>query len=51
MEDETIRNVIKSIKPLSHRIELIRDLDGIKFYDDSKSTSSQSLKVALEAFQ
>jgi|GEM_PF-1967767 len=47
---ETIQKVMNEIKPLEHRIQLINEKQGIKFYDDSKSTSSQSLKVALEAF-
>ncbi|MBP6910378.1 hypothetical protein KBC03_02160 [Patescibacteria group bacterium] len=48
--DETIHAVMKSIKPLSHRIEFIAEKQGIRFYDDNKATSSQALRVALEAF-
>ena len=47
---EAISNVISSIQPLAHRIQLINEKSGIKFYDDGKATSSQALRVALEAF-
>lgn len=33
-----------------HRIEWIRDLDGVSFFNDSKSTNPDSLKVALKSF-
>ncbi|HMT27408.1 MAG TPA: UDP-N-acetylmuramoyl-L-alanine--D-glutamate ligase [Candidatus Absconditabacterales bacterium] len=39
-----------TIWPLPHRTQLIKTLDEIKFYDDSKSTSSHSLSAALEGF-
>lgn len=51
LPDETaIRQIMGEITPLAHRIELINEKGGIKFYDDGKATSSQALRVALEAF-
>lgn len=50
VSDDVIHATMNSIKPLDHRIQLISEKNGIKFYDDSKATSSQALKVALEAF-
>lgn len=50
VSDDIIHATMNSIKPLDHRIQLINEKSGIKFYDDSKATSSQALKVALEAF-
>lgn len=35
---------------VEHRIEFIENLDGIRFYNDSKSTNLDSLRVALESF-
>lgn len=35
---------------LPHRLELIRELNGIKYYDDSFSTNVASTKVAVNAF-
>lgn len=36
---------------LPHRIEFVTEKSWVKIYDDSKSTSSQSLKAALWAFR
>lgn len=41
----------KNILPLKHRISFITTKNWIDFYDDSKSTSSQSLKAALSSFE
>lgn len=35
---------------VEHRIEFVENLDGIRFYNDSKSTNLDSLRVALESF-
>jgi len=34
-----------------HRIEFVRSVGGVSFYDDSKATNPDSTIVALEAFQ
>ncbi|MCK9271952.1 UDP-N-acetylmuramoyl-L-alanine--D-glutamate ligase [Candidatus Gracilibacteria bacterium] len=44
-----IREYLKNVSPLSHRLEFYKEINGIKFIDDSKSTSAQSLKAALES--
>lgn len=43
--------VWSKIRPLPHRTQFIKTLDGIAIYDDSKSTSSHSLSAALEWFE
>lgn len=35
---------------LPHRLEYIRELNGIKYYDDNFSTNASSTKVAINAF-
>lgn len=35
---------------LSHRLELVREISGVKFYDSSYSTDAAALKAALESF-
>ena len=42
---------LKSINGLPHRIEFFKEIGGVRFYDDSKSTSAQSLKAALGSFE
>ena len=41
---------LQSFKGLPHRLEFVRELDGIKFYDDNFSTTPASTRVAIEAF-
>lgn len=42
--------VIAWIHPLPHRLGLIREIDGVKIYDDGICTSSHSLSAALSSF-
>ncbi len=45
-----ITSVIKSFKGLEHRLELVRELDGVKYYDDSFATTPETTIAALRAF-
>jgi UDP-N-acetylmuramoylalanine--D-glutamate ligase len=47
MIEETIRN----FKGLPHRVEFVRELKGIKFYNDSKATNVDATKRALESMK
>ena len=44
------QDVIKSFNSAPHRIEWIRDVNGIKFYNDSKATNVASTIAALAIF-
>lgn len=41
---------LKNFQSLPHHIELVRELNGIKYYDDSFSTVSPALRACLNAF-
>ncbi len=41
---------LKSFSGVEHRIEHVVEYDGVVYYNDSKSTNLDSLKVALESF-
>lgn len=41
---------LASFKGLPHRLEFIRELDGVKYYDDNFSTGTSSTRVAVNAF-
>jgi UDP-N-acetylmuramoylalanine--D-glutamate ligase len=45
-----IEKVISKYKGVKHRIEFIKTLNGVDYYNDSKSTNIDSLRVALESF-
>lgn len=47
---QQIADGIRSFRAVPHRIEFLRTLDGVDYYNDSKSTNLDSLRVALEAF-
>lgn len=45
------RAVLSSFSGLEHRLELVRELQGIKYYDDSFATTPGAAIVALKAFK
>ena len=47
---ENIRTVLTSFKGVEHRLELVRELEGVNYYEDSSNTSPESVSVALKSF-
>lgn len=43
--------VLKSFKGLEHRLELIRIVNGVRYFDDSFSTTPETAEAAIEAFE
>src|SRR3989344_7039136 len=43
--------VLSSFTGLEHRLELVREFEGVKYYDDSFGTTPETAIVALEAFE
>lgn len=41
---------VANFLPLPHRLEVLGEIDGVMYVNDSKCTTVSSLKVALEAF-
>jgi UDP-N-acetylmuramoylalanine--D-glutamate ligase len=41
---------VKRFDPVEHRLEFVAEIDGVKFYNDSKATSVDATLKALEAF-
>lgn len=46
-----IRSVLTSFSGLEHRLELVREFEGVKYYDDSFGTTPETAIVAIEAFK
>jgi UDP-N-acetylmuramoylalanine--D-glutamate ligase len=46
-----IANVLKSFKGLEHRLELVREVKGVRYYNDSFSTIPETTIAAIQAFQ
>ena len=49
-DPDVVRDTIVGFEPLPHRSEYVRDYNGAKFYNDSKSTSPGATLRALESF-
>ena len=47
---ENIVEVLKTFKGLEHRLELVSEINGVRFYDDSFSTIPETTTAAIEAF-
>jgi len=48
---ETIRKVAVTFKGVEHRMELVREINGIKFYNDSIGTSPTRTIAGLKSFK
>ena len=46
----TIKEVIRNFKGVEHRLEYVREIDGVKYYNDSKGTNVDAGIVALKSF-
>ena len=47
---QKMRKVLMSFTGVEHRIEFVREIDGVKYYNDSKATNTDSAIKALETF-
>ncbi|MEG1506347.1 MAG: UDP-N-acetylmuramoyl-L-alanine--D-glutamate ligase [Bacilli bacterium] len=45
-----VKEFLKTFAGVEHRIEFVRDLNGVKYYNDSKSTNPTATITALKTF-
>lgn len=50
VDDETIRQVARTFPGVEHRIELVREKDGVKYYNDSIASSPSRTIAGLRSF-
>ena len=50
VSSQVITDVISHFSGVEHRIEFVRELDGVKYYNDSKGTNTDATVTALKAF-
>lgn len=50
LNNDVIREKIMSFKAPEHRLEKVRTLNGITFYNDSKATNPEASIVAIDSF-
>ncbi|HQZ97212.1 MAG TPA: UDP-N-acetylmuramoyl-L-alanine--D-glutamate ligase [Pyrinomonadaceae bacterium] len=46
---ESMRETVANFKGVEHRIEFVAEINGVRFYNDSKATSVDATSKALEA--
>ena len=46
---DSMRETVRNFKGVEHRIEFVAEIEGVKFYNDSKATSVDATLKALEA--
>jgi UDP-N-acetylmuramoylalanine--D-glutamate ligase len=47
---EAIETVLNRFEGLEHRLEFVREIDGVRFYNDSKGTNVGSVVKSLQSF-
>jgi len=47
---ESIKEVVKEFPGLPHRMEIVRQIDGVTYINDSKGTNVDAVKKSLESF-
>lgn len=47
---EVLREGIEEFRGVEHRIEYVKEINGVKFYNDSKGTNVDATIIALKAF-
>ncbi|MDO4198794.1 MAG: UDP-N-acetylmuramoyl-L-alanine--D-glutamate ligase [Erysipelotrichaceae bacterium] len=50
ISNEDIYDVISNFKGVEHRIEFVKEVNGVKYYNDSKGTNTDATITALKAF-
>lgn len=51
LKNEALRCGIEAIKPIEHRIELVKFIKGAAYYNDSKGTNVDSTQKAVDGFE
>lgn len=51
ISNEIIRKTIASFKGVEHRLEFVREIDGVKYYNDSKGTNTDATIIAVRSFE
>ncbi|MFN0107693.1 MAG: UDP-N-acetylmuramoyl-L-alanine--D-glutamate ligase [Blastocatellia bacterium] len=47
---DSMRQTVRNFKGVEHRLEFVAEIDGVKFYNDSKATNVDAAIKCLEAF-
>jgi UDP-N-acetylmuramoylalanine--D-glutamate ligase len=48
---EVMRKIVTTFRGVAHRLQLVREHDGVRWYDDSIATAPERLMAALKCFE
>lgn len=48
---DLVKKVVSEFTGLEHRLEFVREVDGVRYYDDSFGTTPETAIVAIQAFK
>ena len=51
VETDSIQSTLKTFEGVEHRLEFVRELNNVRYYNDSKATNVDSVWYALRAFK
>lgn len=51
VDPQIISDTIANFQGLEHRLELVKEIEGVKYYNDSKATTPESTIAALYSFK
>ena len=51
MSDASVKECLPDFHALPHRLELVSEVNGVRWYNDSKATTPEGTMVALAAFE
>lgn len=51
VSDDVIYEVLSNFNGVEHRIEFVKNVNGVNFYNDSKATNVKSTQIALNTFK
>ena len=50
IDDEAIAEALRTFRGVEHRLELVADIDGVRFVNDSKATNTAAARRGIEAY-
>jgi UDP-N-acetylmuramoylalanine--D-glutamate ligase len=50
IEDEPIADALRTFKGVEHRLELVAEIDGVRFVNDSKATNTSAARRGIAAY-
>ena len=51
VETKVIKEVLKTFRGVSHRLEFIRQVDEVEYYNDTEATNTRCTQIALSSFK